>query len=449
MTEISRELGISRQTIYRWINEGELDRDLEEVRYGPRPPVPTKLDPYKAIVRERLEEYPELTAVRLLAEIRAAGHPGGYTQPREYVRKVRPRAPADPLVRFETDPGVQGQVDFAHFRFPWGRRYLLLVVLGYSRLLWLRFYPRQDMPTLLKGLEAAFGFFGGVPRDLLFDQMKSVIVRDLRGEGGRVTENAEFLRFAAHWGFRPRGCLPGEGEGEGRAPHRLRSQELHLRSQLRRRRGPERAGRVVARERGQGPDPRHHARAARRTVRTRRAPCAQAARSQALPLARAARRAGGRDGSPARLGAPGHHRTASPGRVRPPRRGGLVRPAKRPGRRDPIRAQLADLKLPRALEALDPILSGVDGGRFTAAEAIEKLLAAQIDLRNNRRLQAAMRASRLPTVKDPGQLRLQLPALEQARADRLPARTLLPRPQGERRLPRAHRSSDILHHLSM
>ncbi|WP_420462977.1 helix-turn-helix domain-containing protein [Candidatus Palauibacter sp.] len=87
VTEISRGLGISRQTIYRWINDGELDRDLEEVRYGPRPPVPTKLDPYKAIVRERLEEYPELTALRLLAEIRAAGHPGGYTQFREYVRE--------------------------------------------------------------------------------------------------------------------------------------------------------------------------------------------------------------------------------------------------------------------------------------------------------------------------------------------------------------------------
>ncbi len=74
-------------------------------------------------------------------------------------------------------------------------------------------------------------------------------------------------------------------------------------------------------------------------------------------------------------------------------------PAKRPDRRDRIRAQLADLKLRGALEALDPILSGVDGGRFTAAEAIEKLLAAQIGLRNNRRLQAAMRASRLPAVK--------------------------------------------------
>lgn len=74
-------------------------------------------------MRERLEEYPELTAVRLLAEIGAAGYPGSYTQLREYVRQVRPRPPAEPTVRFETEPGVQGQVDFAHFRFPWGRRY--------------------------------------------------------------------------------------------------------------------------------------------------------------------------------------------------------------------------------------------------------------------------------------------------------------------------------------
>ena len=69
------------------------------------------------------------------------------------------------------------------------------------------------------------------------------------------------------------------------------------------------------------------------------------------------------------------------------------------GRRDRIRAQLADLKMPGAMEALDPILSGVDGGNVTAAEAIETLLGAQITLRNNRRLQAAMRSSRLPAVK--------------------------------------------------
>jgi DNA replication protein DnaC len=70
-----------------------------------------------------------------------------------------------------------------------------------------------------------------------------------------------------------------------------------------------------------------------------------------------------------------------------------------PSRRDRLRAMLADLKMPGSLEALDPILQGVDGGAFTAAEAIESLLGAQIQLRNNRRLQAAMRSSRLPAVK--------------------------------------------------
>jgi DNA replication protein DnaC len=68
-------------------------------------------------------------------------------------------------------------------------------------------------------------------------------------------------------------------------------------------------------------------------------------------------------------------------------------------RRDRIRHMLADLKLPGALEALDQVLTGVDGGGVTASEAIEQLLGAQITLRNNRRLQAAMRSSRLPVVK--------------------------------------------------
>ena len=73
-----------------------------------------------------------------------------------------------------------------------------------------------------------------------------------------------------------------------------------------------------------------------------------------------------------------------------------------PSRRDRLRAILADLRMPGALEALDAILHGVDGGTLTAPEAIEQLLAAQIQLRNNRRLQAAMRSSRLPVVKQLG-----------------------------------------------
>ena len=94
-------------------------------------------------------------------------------------------------------------------------------------------------------------------------------------------------------------------------------------------------------------------------------------------------------------------------------------------RRDRIRAQLADLKMPGALEAIDDVLTGVDGGGVTASEAIEQLLGAQITLRNNRRLQAAMRSSRLPGIKNPRRLRLQLPALDQARADRLAPRARL------------------------
>jgi hypothetical protein len=70
-----------------------------------------------------------------------------------------------------------------------------------------------------------------------------------------------------------------------------------------------------------------------------------------------------------------------------------------PSRRDRLRHMLADLRMPGALEALDAILSGVDGATLTAPEAIEQLLGAQIQLRNNRRLQAAMRSSRLPAVK--------------------------------------------------
>lgn len=68
------------------------------------------------------------------------------------------------------------------FRLPRGKRHAFLVVLGFSRVLWLQFFVRQTMREVLEGLETAFIFFGGVPRELLFDQMKAVIIRDKRGE---------------------------------------------------------------------------------------------------------------------------------------------------------------------------------------------------------------------------------------------------------------------------
>jgi transposase len=217
-TAVAERLGVSRRTVHHWIETGQLDRDVSErtVVYGPRAPIPKKIDPYTGIIASRLAEYPELTAKRLFDEIRAAGYPGSYTQVKVYVRGVRPRPPVEPIVRFETPPGRQAQIDFADFRLPWGKRYALLVVLGYSRLLWLRFFPRKTMQHLFEGIEEALGFFGGVPGELLFDQMKAVVLSDERGEGGRITENAEFLRFAHHWSFRVRACRPYRAKTKGK-----------------------------------------------------------------------------------------------------------------------------------------------------------------------------------------------------------------------------------------
>jgi transposase len=216
--ELARTLGVSRRTLYQWIDTGQLDRDLdnEPVRYQARPPVTRKIDRYREIILARLAEYPKLTAARLHDEVRAAGYEGGYTQVKDYVRQVRPVPAADPVVRFETPPGLQAQIDFAEFRLPWGKRFALLAVLGYSRLLWLQFYPRQTLAVLMRGLEEAFAAFGGVPAELLFDQMKAVIIDDQREVGGKLLENTEFLHFAAHWNFRIRACRPYRARTKGK-----------------------------------------------------------------------------------------------------------------------------------------------------------------------------------------------------------------------------------------
>ncbi len=220
--EAARRVGVGRSTMYRWIEAGLLDQPIESIRarYGPRPGSGSKLDPVKAIILERLEAFPRLSGIRLLAECRAAGYTGGITQLRQYVRGLRP--PPEPIVRYETVPGHQAQVDFAHCRLPWGVRYALLVVLGHSRLLWVRFFPRQDLRTLLIGLSACFTDWQGVPGELLFDQMKSVVTRDERLEGGSLLKNLELSRFARHHGFRIKVCRPYRAKTKGKVERPIR-----------------------------------------------------------------------------------------------------------------------------------------------------------------------------------------------------------------------------------
>jgi len=214
---IARQLGVSRRAIYHWIQTGQLDRELSgAVALRRATPRPTKLDRYQPLIQERLTTYPQLSAVRLLEECRADGYDGGYSQLKAYVARVRQRPEPEPVVRFETAPGLQAQFDFADVRFPWGKRFAVLVVLGYSRVLHVEFVARQTALSVMLGLERAFAAFGGVPHEILFDQMKSVILDDHRPTGGRLLENPEFLRFAAHWGFRIRACRPYRAKTKGK-----------------------------------------------------------------------------------------------------------------------------------------------------------------------------------------------------------------------------------------
>ncbi len=236
-TAIADQLGISRRLVYHLIATGQLDRDLgDDVAPRTRGAVGVaKLAAVTPLIEARLAAFPALSAVRLFAECRAAGYTGGYSQLTALVRRLRPARVVEPVVRFETAPGEQAQFDFATVKLPWGTRYALVMVLGYSRLLHVEFVPRQTALTVMLGMERAFAAFGGVPQHVLFDEMKSVIVDDQRPDGGRLLTNAEFRRFAAHWSFGIRACRPYRAQTKGKVErpiHYLRDNFLYGRTFL-------------------------------------------------------------------------------------------------------------------------------------------------------------------------------------------------------------------------
>lgn len=206
---IARKLGVSRMTVHR---HATVDKPLPS--YGPRRSKPSIIDPYKDYLRGKLLAYPELSSVRLFAEIKALGYTGKYTTVKDYLRLVRPQVPREFELRFEVNPGQQAQVDFATFKTTFGTVHALLVVLSWSRYLWVRFYCQEDQLTVLSGLHRAFLAFGGVPRNVLFDRMKTAVAKS--GGDGRAIFNEEMMRFAAHYHFHPTACRPYRAKTKGR-----------------------------------------------------------------------------------------------------------------------------------------------------------------------------------------------------------------------------------------
>ena len=210
--EIQRELGVSRNTVRKYL------RSEEVPRYGPRAPRPTKLDPYKGYLLERIAAAsPDwIPATVLLREIQAEGYPGGITQLKAFLAERKPRPAAEPLIRFETEPGQQMQVDFVVLRRGRERLSAFVATLGHSRLSFVHFVTDEQIQTVLGCLRLAFEAFDGVPQHVLFDNMKTVVLeRDAYGPGQHRFHPA-LLELANEYGFRIRLCRPYRAKTKGK-----------------------------------------------------------------------------------------------------------------------------------------------------------------------------------------------------------------------------------------
>lgn len=209
--EIARRLGCSRNTVRRYL------RDEQAQRYGPRQARACKLDAFKEYLSERVEQARPrwIPATVLLREIRERGYDGGISQLKAWLAPLK-RVEPEPVVRFETPPGKQMQVDFTTVRR--GREPLLALVatMGYSRASFVKFTAREDAATLCAGLREALDYFGGVPEHVLFDNTKAVVIeRDAYGPGLHRW-NAELMALAEVCGFTPRLCRPYRAKTKGK-----------------------------------------------------------------------------------------------------------------------------------------------------------------------------------------------------------------------------------------
>ena len=222
VSAIARQTGTDRKTVRKYIERG-----LEAPAYGPRSPRATVLDPFTAYLRERVAAYPGLTGRRLFRELKERGYAGGYTAITDFLRDVRPPASAGYEVRFETAPGEQAQVDFAQFHVVFEDEpdtprvvWLFSMVLGYSRLIWARFVLRQDLPTVLRCHVAAFAAIGGVPKEILYDRMKTAVTG--AGDADGIVYNRSLVDLARHYGFHPRACRPYRAKTKGKVERPFR-----------------------------------------------------------------------------------------------------------------------------------------------------------------------------------------------------------------------------------
>jgi len=208
---IARALGISRNTVRKLVAAHGLERQTEHrALVAPtRTPRASKLDPFKPRVAELLDTYPEITAQRILEELRKDGFDGGYTAVKRHVRAVRPRPVVKPsLSTPDYGPGEMGEsdwspytIDFTHT--PRQVQQAFCYVLPCSSRKYFEFFERSDLHALMAGHVSTFNRFEGCAHKCKYDSQKAVV---MRWEGNQPIYNPRFLAFATYYEFRPVAC---------------------------------------------------------------------------------------------------------------------------------------------------------------------------------------------------------------------------------------------------
>jgi transposase len=212
--KLARELGLDRKTVKRILAQ---ERPAPYRRTVSRPTVVT---PYLEWIHRRAAEV-DYNAYRIFHELQAQGYPGGYEMVKLAVRPLRAERDrlAEATLRFETAPGRQAQVDWGTTWAEIGgqrvRVQVFVMVLGYSRRLYVEFTRDQQLATLVACHQHAFDWFGGLTEELLYDNPKTVVLK--RDWAGRAIEwHPQFWDFARYYGFTPRLCRPYRAQTKGK-----------------------------------------------------------------------------------------------------------------------------------------------------------------------------------------------------------------------------------------
>lgn len=214
---ISRQLHVHHSTIKRVLSQSG-------ITYSRMTKRPSMIDPFLPFIMETLEKYPALTASRLYHMVCERGYKGAADHFRHLIMLYRPHKPAEAYLRLKTLPGEQGQVDWGHFGYVTigkAKRPLMafVMVLSFSRKIFLQFYLNQRMSNFLRGHEAAFNAWNGLPKVLLYDNLRSAVLERI---GDAIRFHPTLLAFASHYRFEPRPVAVARGNEKGRVERAIR-----------------------------------------------------------------------------------------------------------------------------------------------------------------------------------------------------------------------------------